>query len=232
LALAHLDSDQGYVRDVTPTIDTLVVADPPTAWAAAGFTVDDGGTCVVGQVRVDLVGRDDGRKRILSWSLRDIPPGTDDIDGLATTVSGRKHPSGAQHANGVTVIDHLVVMTPDVARTVAALGAAGIEPRQTRDVDPVQYGFAARQTFFRLGEVILELIGPAEPMGDGPASFFGLAYTVRDIDALPARYGEHLGRVKDAVQPGRRIATLRHKELGLSVATAFMTPDVSSAPSR
>ena len=35
---------------------------------------------------------------------------------------------------------------------------------------------------------------------------------------------EHLGKVKDAVQPGRRITTLRHKELDMSVATAFMSP--------
>jgi hypothetical protein len=94
---------------------------------------------------------------------------------------------------------------------------------RTRTVDREQYGFEARQTFFRLGEVILELIGPNEPQGDGPAAFFGLAYTVADIDALPDLYGEHLGRVKEAVQPGRRITTLRHKELGLSVATAFMS---------
>ena len=45
-------------------------------------------------------------------------------------------------------------------------------------MDPEQYGFAARQTFFRMGEVILELIGGDEPTGDGPAMFFGLAYTV------------------------------------------------------
>jgi hypothetical protein len=74
-----------------------------------------------------------------------------------------------------------------------------------------------------MGEVILELIGGEEPTGDGPAAFFGLAYTVRDIDVTQRLLGEHLPNVKDAVQPGRRIATLRHKELGLSVATAFMS---------
>ena len=62
-----------------------------------------------------------------------------------------------------------------------------------------------------------------EPSGDGPAGFVGLAYTVADLDALPARYGEGLGRVKDAVQPGRRIATLRHRAFDMSVATAFMS---------
>jgi hypothetical protein len=207
-----------------PTINALVIADPPDAWADAGFTVGDDGTCVVGQVRLQLVGRDGDRKRILSWCLRDVPDGIESIDGLATTTSDEPMPEPVTHANGAELIDHVVIMSPDVDRTVAALNRAGLDTLRTRHVDPEQYGFEARQTFFRLGEVILELIGPNEPQGDGPAAFFGLAYTVSDIDALPALYGEHLGRVKDAVQPGRRITTLRHKELGLSVATAFMSP--------
>ena len=74
------------------------------------------------------------------------------------------------------------------------------------------------------GEAILELLGGTEPSPDpGPAAFFGLAYTVSDLDALAARCGASLGTIKDAVQPGRRIATLRHKSFDISVATAFMT---------
>jgi len=206
------------------TINALEIADPPEAWTDAGFTVDDEGVCVVGQVRLRLVGRDGSRKRIQSWSLRGVPDGTASIDGLTTTTSDEPFPSGVTHPNGVEVIDHLVIMSPDVDRTIAALNEVGVETLRTRLVDPEQYGFEARQTFFRLGEVILELIGADQPQGDGPAAFFGLAYTVSDIDALPAFYGEHLGSVKDAVQPGRRITTLRHKELDMSVATAFMSP--------
>ena len=131
------------------------------------------------------------------------------------------------HDNGVETIDHLVILSPDVDRTIAALGAVGIEPRRTRQVDAEQYGFEARQTFFRMGEVILELIGANEPMDgadESPAGFFGLAYTVRDLDATAELLADHIGQVKDAVQPGRRITTLRHKDLGMSVATAFMSP--------
>ena len=111
-----------------------------------------------------------------------------------------------------------------MARTKANLESLGIELRRQREIDASQYGFPALQCFFRIGEPILEVVGAAEPNGDGPAAFFGLAYTVADLDVLPAVYGPSLGRVKDAVQEGRRIATLRHKELDLSVATAFMTP--------
>jgi hypothetical protein len=207
---------------VAPELDELVVADPPESWEAAGFAVDGDGTCRVGAVRVRLVGRDAG-KRIVGWSLRGLPDGTDAIDGLPTTVSDRPVPPPAEHPNGATVLDHVVVLTPDTERTVTALGSLGIELRRTREVPAEQYGFEAAQSFFRIGEPILELLGPLTPSGDGPAGFFGLAWTVSDLDALAEQLGPALGRIKDAVQPGRRIATLRHKDVGMSVATAFMS---------
>lgn len=202
-------------------LDELEAGDSPDEWAAAGFTVDHDGTCRVGSVRVRLTG--EGRY-LRAWSLRGIDHRTTEIDGLPTSASDRPSAEPETHPNGVLAIDHVVVLTPDVTRTAAALEAVGLDVRRTRDVDPAQYGFPAVQTFFRIGEPILELIGPHEPQGDGPIRIYGLAYTVADLDALPARYGNGLGRIKDAVQPGRRIATLRHKELGMSVATAFMTP--------
>jgi hypothetical protein len=82
-----------------------------------------------------------------------------------------------------------------------------------------------RQVFFRMGEVILELIGQIDSAGEGAPGFFGIAVTVDDLDGLAADLGEHLGNIKDAVQDGRRIATLRHREVGMSVATAFMSPE-------
>ena len=203
-------------------LDGLVVGDEPESWADAGFTVDDDGVARVGQVRIRLAGRDDG-KRIRSWVLRGVPGELDSVDGLPTAVTDRPPCEPAVHPNGALAIDHLVAVTPDVGRTVAALGSLGVDVRRQRAVDAAQYGFDALQTFFTLGDPILELLGGIEPSGDGPASFFGLAYTVSDLDALPARYGEGIGTVKDAVQPGRRIATLRHKTFDMSVATAFMS---------
>jgi hypothetical protein len=211
------------------TVDEILVGDPPEAWAAAGFSVDDDGTCRIGTVRVRLVGRDGG-KRILGWSLRGAPPARladGSLDGLPTTRSDVDPAEPATHPNGSTHIDHVVLLTPDLARTVAALGALGVEPRGERDSDT--YGAPMRQVFFRLGEVILELIGQPEATGEGAPGFFGLAITVDDLDGLAVQLGEHLGTVKDAVQEGRRIATLRHRDLGMSVATAFMTPEPSPA---
>jgi hypothetical protein len=124
--------------------------------------------------------------------------------------------------------DHVVLVTPDTACTVEALRAVGLEPRRTRHTDT--YGAPFLQTFFRAGEVIVELIGPEAPSGDGPAAFFGLAHTVDDLDATAAFLGDHLGRAKDAAQPGRRIATLRPEDAGMSVATAFMSAGDPARP--
>jgi hypothetical protein len=210
------------------TIDEILVGDPPEAWQAAGFTVDDDGTCRVGTVRVRLVGRDGG-KRILGWSLRDAPlPRLADgvLDGLPTSASDAAPASPAEHRNGASYIDHVVLLTPDLYRTTTALGAIGLEPRGERDTDT--YGAPMRQVFFRLGEVILELIGQPGAQGEGDPGFFGLAITVSDLDGVAADLGDRLGTIKDAVQDGRRIATLRHRELGMSVATAFMSPEPAS----
>ena len=165
------------------TIDEILVGDPPEAWEAAGFTVDDDGSCRIGQVRVRLVGRDGG-KRILGWSLRGAPAarladGT--FDGIPTTASDAAPVEPASHPNGSLYIDHVVLLTPDLARTTEALATIGVTPRGERDSDT--YGAPMRQVFFRLGEVILELIGQIDAAGEGAPGFFGLAVTVDDLDA-------------------------------------------------
>ncbi len=207
------------------TIDEILVGDPPEAWEAAGFSVDDDGCCRVGSIRIRLVGRDGG-KRILGWSLRDAADGAlagGTLDGLPTTASESEPASPGAHPNGALGIDHVVVLTPDLARTSAALEAIGVAKRGERDTD--SYGAPMRQLFFRLGAVILEVIGQQDVAGEGDAGFFGLALTVEDLDAVGALLGPALGDAKDAVQDGRRIATLRHRDLGMSVAIALMSPE-------
>ncbi len=207
-----------------PTIDEIVVGDEPERWRDAGFTVDDDGVCRIGHVRIALVGRA-GAKRIRDWSLRDltVDGSLADLDGLPTRVSLAPVDAPAAHANGVVLIDHIVLATPDPERTTRAFEAVGLRALRTRPTDT--YGAPLLQTFFRTGEVIVELIGPQEPGGDGPTTFFGLAYTVADLDDTTAMLGAAIGAAKDAVQPGRRIATLRHRELDISVPTAFLSPD-------
>ncbi|KRA38215.1 MULTISPECIES: VOC family protein [unclassified Nocardioides] len=209
------------------TIDELVIADAPEAWVAAGFTVDDDAVCRVGSVRLRLVGSERG-KGIVGWSLRGVPVALTDVDGVATEASGAPLAEPAIHANGVTHIDHVVLLSLDLSRTLAALSGIGLEPRRTRDGE--LGGAPVRQAFFRLGDVILEVVGSPDTASDGPSSLWGLTHTVDDIDATVAYLGERTGPVKDAVQPGRRITTVRNREIGISVRTALISPHVRSGP--
>jgi hypothetical protein len=210
---------------MTPTIDELTVADPPDAWSALGFALD-GDTCVVEDVRIRLTGSDAGKKGLIGWSLRGVEETA--LDGLWTTVSDRQPPSDPPaHPNGVTALDHVVAITPALDRTVAALQGAGLNLRRIRE-EPTPAG-APRQAFFRLGSTILEVVQePAEASEraggvDRPAFFWGLAFIAPDLDKTVAALGDRVSEVRAAVQPGRRIATLR-RSAGLSVPVALMTP--------
>ena len=200
-----------------PTIASAFVADPPEVWRDLGFVVDAEDRCWMSGLAIEL-GK--GEKKLSGWSLRDWD-GPDDIDGQPTARSDEPPQATPDHPNGVIGLDHLVVMTPDIGRTTAAIEAAGLQLRRTRDTD--QYGPPFRQTFFKLGDVVLEVIGPVEPRDDRPARFYGLAFTVADLDATASFLGDRLRPAKDAVQPGRRIATL-DREAGSSVPIAFMSP--------
>jgi hypothetical protein len=121
-----------------------------------------------------------------------------------------------EHRNGVVALDHLVISTPNLGRTIERFEEAGLELRRTRDAG------AIHQAFFKAGDVILEVVGPPQPSGDGPAGFFGLAWTVADLDATADYLGDRLHPAKDAVQKGRRIATL-DRSAGSTVRHAFMS---------
>jgi hypothetical protein len=197
-----------------PTLRGLDVAAATDAWERLGFAVADG-VCVIDGVALRL---DQPGKLITAWALDGLAPGTD-VDGLAVREAAPAT-GPAAHPNGTLAVDHLVVLSPVPSRTVAALATHGLDVRGQRHTD--EYGAPYTQTFFRIGRPVLELIGPDTPTDDGPARFFGLAFTVPDLDATAAYLGDRLGRVKDAVQPGRRIATLR-REAGAGVPVAFMS---------
>lgn len=200
-----------------PTIAEIEIAEESAAWARLGFEVADG-RCRVGGVSLSLVGPHAGRG-IVGWSVRGLA--TAELDGLPTEIAVDPPPAPAPaHPNGVIGLDHVVALTPSLERTTAALDAAGLGLRRLREVEgpdgPV------RQAFFRLGEALLEVVERAEL--DGPARFWGMVMVVDDIDACAQRLGDDLGTIRDAVQPGRRIATLR-RSAGLALPVAFISRD-------
>jgi catechol 2,3-dioxygenase-like lactoylglutathione lyase family enzyme len=206
------------------TLDELVLADEPERWASLGFTVADG-VVQLGPARVRLAGGDAGRG-IVGWSLRGLA--STDLDGLPTERSqASPPPTPPEHRNGVSGIDHIVAMTPDLDRSVSALQGAGLDLRRIRE-EPTPAG-APRQAFFAIGAQILEVVQEPEQIvaerggRDRPARLWGLALLAPDLDATVAALAPHVGAVRDAVQQGRRIATLK-RSAALAVPVALMSP--------
>ncbi len=206
-----------------PTIDEITIADEPGNWAGLGFRVDDS-CCEIAGVRLRLAGRSAG-EGITGWSLRELT-GVQ-LDGLATSRSAAPvRPAAPVHPNGVLAIDHVVAISPDFPRSVAALERAGLDLRRVRE-EPTPAG-APRQAFFRLGDEILELVQEPEEIverdgGAGrPVRFWGLALLVDDLDGTVEQLAPHAPPARAAVQQGRRISTLR-RSAGLAVPIALMS---------
>lgn len=207
----------------------LAIAADPDAWRTVGFDVDASGVLGLGGIRLRLTGgisdaegehpASGRRGGITGWVLADAPdPTVMDIDGLATAHTTVGELPGGSHPNGVSSIDHVVVYTPDLERTCAAIEASTGAPLKR-----IREAGALRQGFHRLGELIVEVVtfpGVSSPR----AEFWGLAFNAIDLDALYSRCGEAaMTAPKDAVQPGRRIASFR-ETAGLGVPVAVMTP--------
>ena len=126
-------------------------------------------------MRIELAGPGE-RRGIVGSSVRDLIS----IELTAWPPADPSDRGGRRPASerGVTV-DHLVVMSPALDRTTEVLRAAGLDFPRLREGDTP--GGSTRQAFFRMGEVILEVV--EAPGGieraldpDGPA---GLGAGVR-----------------------------------------------------
>jgi hypothetical protein len=195
----------------------LVVGDEAAVWKEIGFNVD-GDRCRVGHV--DVIFDPSVGKGIRKWTL--VGAGPDDVEGIPTNWSDDGIEAAGAHPNGIFEIDHVVLTSPDLQRTVKTLGGLGIPALRERETGT--YGAPMVQIFFRLGQPILELIGPKEPMENaGNARFFGLAFTSSDLELTAKVMGSALHDPKDAVQAGRQIATL-DKSAGSTIGIAIMSP--------
>lgn len=171
----------------------LECGDSVGAWAALGFDVP----VRVGPVEVACDGRGGGLR---GWTLVGEGPAT--VDGIPTAWVGEGGPAGARP------LDHVVVVTDSLDRTVDALVAVGGDERRRAELH-------SPLAFVRLGRSIVEIVERG-----GPTRLWGLVAVIDDLAALPPAL---VGTPKDAVQPGRRIVTVR-REAGLETAVAFMTP--------
>jgi hypothetical protein len=184
---------------------TIVTGGEPAAWVRLGFALQEDGSACVGGLRL-ATGGDELRVEAVGLAV-------ERPDGLAITATTAPECEPSGHPNGALAVDHAVAFTDDLDRTSAALERAGAPLRRRAETRP-----GTPMAFHRLGPLVLEVVGAA----DRPA-LWGLVVVVADLDACARELGPLLGDVRAAVQPGRRIATVR-PEAGLPLALALMTP--------
>lgn len=155
------------------------------------------------------------------------PPSALDGAGATELPQSPGAGGGSRHPNGVFGVDHVVVTTPSMARTRAAMLEAGLDLRLERQGTVGER--EVEQAFFLAGPCVVELVGSADEP-DGPASVWGITFVTSTLDELPALEGSPVASIRDAVQPGRRIAVAR-RELGLPTRVAFMDPRTRSGQS-
>ena len=107
-------------------------------------------------------------------------------------------------------IDHIVVLVPDLDSTIGSFSRAGLEPRLRMKVR------SRPAVFFRAGPVIEVIESPVRQ-----ASLFGIALTSEiPLETLSLEWksrGLNVGMIGPAIQPGRRIMTIRDLDAGLAV---------------
>lgn len=200
-------------------IAALDVVAPVAAWQAVGLPLVDG-VAIVDGIAIRMREPSPGEPaRIERWVLADCPTEVADIDGLPTAHGEPPVPSG--RGEGLLAgsrFDHLVVMTSSLERTCGAIEEATAAPlKRIREVGPI------RQGFHRLGGLIIEVVESTQVTAPH-ASFWGFVLIVDHLHEVCAALGPDLISLpKQAVQPGRQIATFR-QGAGLGLPTALMTP--------
>lgn len=184
----------------------------PAPWTQLGFGVDG-----------DAIPLANGALRFgshLGLVLADLADLADDLEGIPLS-QGEIVP-GIEHPNGAFELDHLVITTDSLERTSATVAESlGLPLKRVRETETVRQGFHRFPDQGGARGCIVEVV--ESPRASGTA-LMGLVVNVRELDALTAELGDDLvGRPKDAVQPGRRIATVR-RSAGLGLPVALMTP--------
>lgn len=193
-----------------PVLRGVALGADGSAGERLGLTVADGRSLLGGVV---LAWTAEGGG-ILGLDLEGVPAGGPLPRRTVVTPADVPGTADTAHPVGAVAVDHVVVLTGDVERTLDGLGvpARRVEQRAGRT-----YAYVVVATS------LLEVVGPTEP-DDRPAHLWGLALTVADLDAALELLGEGAGPARPAVQPGRRIATVRHETLGLGVPTVLLDP--------
>ena len=199
------------------------LGEDPTRWENIGFVIRNEGlgkSTLIGNTRLNFI-NSPASVGIVSISVAGIVGNVDSLtfqspQSISPVLERPAHP------NRVNRIDHLVISTPNPGKTTASLNKVGIALSGVR-----KFGNApnqTRQSFFWLGDVILELVGPDEGTEGGKPAFWGLALVSSDIYRTSKYLGELCTPVKDAVQAGRKITTIKTRDQSIGTSVAIMSP--------
>jgi len=122
----------------------------------------------------------------------------------------------AKMPNGLR-LDHAVINTPNPERAIAHYGARlGIRFALDRTIEK----FRTRFLFFKIGDVVLEVIDrmDAESAPAGPDSIWGLTWAVGDLEQAHARLtktGVNVSDIRTGRKPGTQVFTARSHTAGI-----------------
>lgn len=205
----------------------LAINADANAWHEVGFNVTVG-RCRIGEVELAYTADQERPTGLRGWTIAGLAVEADlggiptQHDHLPVSPGGRASP----HPCGVIGIDHVVLFSSALEKTIASFEDAGVRCRRRRE-GAGPGGHPLEQAFFRLGSVIVEAVGVAnEHAGPDGSRLWGITFCVADLDEAVAQLGKGrmIGSPKDAVQPGRRIATVR-KQAGLGLPVALISPE-------
>ena len=193
----------------------------PACWEALGFSIS-GRALRIGQVVCRLGASE------TSWGFNSDDVSISGITSIASAQSAPELKTPTAHANGAFKVDHIVLESNDPAATKSQLESFGFVAKGARVVGDA--GAQRSQTFFWSGELLLELVGPANGGGtEVPrARIWGTTFVVDDLDRLDSIAGRLVGSPRTAIQPGRKIA-IASKDAGIPLEVAFMSPHIRRA---
>ena len=206
-------------------LQRIVIGDDPDSWRSAGFSVLDN-EMVFGKTVVELAGTANGRG-VLGWAIEGVTSNIESITSIApsgTTLAVEQR-TGLDNTNAVFAIDHVVIETGDLDRTVAAFTEVGIKERRQGQMT-TSLG-ERRQSFLWAGRVIIEIVAPVTADPNVAMRVWGLALVSANLATTSHVLAENMSEPRNAVQPGRKIATIDTSALDISVPLVVMSPHVA-----
>lgn len=203
------------------TLSVPSIPEMEDTFGRLAFDVAPDGVVQVGGLQIRSAEAPDGPLGLTSWTFLGNYDGKVRFDGRAAPptyiTSEAPEPWLGSHPNGVTLVDHIVMMVPALAASVGGLEEhVSASLRRKCEIRGLQ------AAFMRAGSTVLEIIGM--PALDAPR-LWGIAFGVDDIAKCIASIREHggeIGEAQPAMQGGRIASCAPDAAFGVNVA--FVEP--------